>query len=152
MHSNNCCIITVHKIPGAQPSLFYPFKRATPSKNALPSHTQKFQSSAFVTRKDKGINSQRKAIIRHNQAFCCKHLLLIHVESWTFSHVKEACLRENLNQARPKLAFFSFLDVWHHNYGIYRVGKRWLWNPKSPPAILWPKDCSVPCSCVNRLL
>lgn len=28
MLSNNCSIITGQKIPGAQPSLFYPFKRA----------------------------------------------------------------------------------------------------------------------------
>ena len=51
IHSNNCSVITGYRIPGAQPSLFYPLKRATPSKNALPSHTQKFQSSAFVTKK-----------------------------------------------------------------------------------------------------
>lgn len=134
MHSNNCSMITGHKIPGAQPSFFYPFKRAKPNKNALPSHTQWFKSSVFVTRKE--LTQRAKPLLGTARHFCCKHFLLIHVESWTFSHSKEISLREKLHQARFKvrfsfLFFFSFFDFWYI-FGICTERKCWPWNPKAP--------------------
>lgn len=107
-------------------------------------------SSVFVTRKE--LIQRAKPLLGTARHFCCKHRLLIHVEHWTFSHFKESSLRDHLNQASFKVIFFSlffssllfsFLDFWHHIFGIFIVGKCWPWSPKTFPAIIWIKDCSV---------